>query len=212
MYNTLQEVTQREDELGREHGSYLHLTLYPRKKQSSRYVFIWCGKWISYKKGETNIFFSKFWVWNIHDLYFTFGWLENDYCTITVFDFSLLDYEWWKISKGRLFTLFNFWFIFFLHFFWLKEENPLMCIGHTSASEDDSRNFKPHYETWFDSVQERSRFFLLNMKNVISVNNFQGIHTYKTVFKKVWNITDCILSYYHGFINALQLMQCSPTT
>ena len=40
MYNTLQEVTQREDELGREHGSYLHLTLYPRKKQSSRYVFL----------------------------------------------------------------------------------------------------------------------------------------------------------------------------
>ena len=59
-----------------------------------------------------------------------------------------------------------------------------MCIGHTSASEDDSRNFKPHYETWFDSVQERSRFFLLNMKNVISVNNFQGIHTYKLFLKK----------------------------
>ena len=123
MYNTLQEVTQREDELGREHGSYLHLTLYPRKKQSSRYVFIWCGKWISYKKVERNIyFFSKFWFWNIHDLYFTFGWFEKDYCTITVFDFSLLDYEWWKISKGRFFTLFNFWFIFFLHFFdWRKK-------------------------------------------------------------------------------------------
>ena len=55
-----------------------------------------------------------------------------------------------------------------------------MCIGHTSASEEDSGNFKPHYEAWFDSVQERSRFFLLNMKNVITVNNFQGtIHTFK---------------------------------
>ena len=180
MYNSLQEVTQREDELGREHGSYLHLTLYPRKKQSSRYVFIWCGTWITYKKRRKIYFFFEVLVleypWFVFYLWLIWKRLLYHYSL-----WFLLTWLWIVENFERYlgFLLYSISDLSFSYIFWLKEENPLMCIGHTSASEDDSRNFKPHYETWFDSVQERSRFFLLNMKNVISVNNFQGIHTYK---------------------------------
>ena len=96
MYNTLQEVTQREDELGREHGSYLHLTLYPRKKQSSRYVFIWCGVNIIQKK-EENIFF---------------------FIEVLVLEFPWFVFYLWLIWK-RLLYHYSLWFL--LTWLWMVE-------------------------------------------------------------------------------------------